>query len=135
MVENVVGSHPGARFTRYTDEAGEHGGVDFDRRNDLGGLSTGTLQPMRLSECAWRELLPAARSAVSELSAVAATEGRLAMDPIIEVNVDDEGMVTVTIVDSDGKRGKLEMPLDIADILKAKLESRLNAFHNRRGWR
>ena len=51
-------------------------------------------------------------------------DGRLAMEPTIEVNIDDDGMVTVTVVDSDGKRGKLEMPLEVAETLKGKLVSR-----------
>jgi hypothetical protein len=54
----------------------------------------------------------------------------------IEVNIDDGGMVTVTIVTSDGKRGKLEMPFREAETLRAKLESQLTAFRDRnRGWR
>ena len=57
------------------------------------------------------------------------------MEPTIEVDIDDDGMVTVTVVDRDGKRGKLDMPLDVADTLRAKLESRLTSFRNRRGWR
>jgi len=59
---------------------------------------------------------------------------RLAMDPI-QVTVDHDGMVTVTIVDSDGKPATWQLRLQDAEALQAKLFSRLNAFRNRSGWR
>ncbi|MFZ0841536.1 MAG: hypothetical protein WAM77_29100 [Xanthobacteraceae bacterium] len=56
------------------------------------------------------------------------------MDPI-QVTIDPEGMVTVTIVDSDGKPATWQLRLQDAEALQAKLFSRLNAFRNRSGWR
>ena len=52
------------------------------------------------------------------------------MDPI-EVTVDPDGMVTVTIVDSDGKPATWQLRFEDAEALQAKLFSRLNDFHNR----
>ena len=59
---------------------------------------------------------------------------RLAMDPI-QVTVDHDGMVTVTIVDSDGQPATWQLRFEDAEALQAKLISRLNAFRNRSGWR
>jgi len=56
------------------------------------------------------------------------------MEPI-EVTVDEDGKVTVTIELKDGERGELELPFNLAKDLLAKLRSRLEAFENRRGWR
>jgi hypothetical protein len=56
------------------------------------------------------------------------------MEPI-EVTVDEDGKVTVTIELKDGKRGELQLPFNLAKDLLAKLRSRLEAFENRRGWR
>jgi hypothetical protein len=56
------------------------------------------------------------------------------MDPI-QVTIDPDGMVTVTIVDSDGKPATWQLRLQDAEALQAKLFSRLNAFRNRSGWR
>jgi hypothetical protein len=61
-------------------------------------------------------------------------EKRLTMERI-QVIIDDDGAVTATIVDSDGRRDVLEMPFDVADALQAKLRAQLDAFKNRRGWR
>jgi hypothetical protein len=54
------------------------------------------------------------------------------MDPI-QVTIDPDGMVTVTIVDSDGKPATWQLRLQDAEALQAKLFSRLNAFRNRSG--
>jgi hypothetical protein len=56
------------------------------------------------------------------------------MDPI-QVTVDHDGMVTLTIVDSDGKPATWQLRFEDAEALQAKLISRLNAFRNRSGWR
>ena len=56
------------------------------------------------------------------------------MDPI-QVTIDPDGMVTVTIVDSDGKPATWQLRLQDAEALQAKLFSELNAFRNRSGWR
>ena len=56
------------------------------------------------------------------------------MEPI-EVTVDEEGKVTVTIDLKNGQQGELELPFDLAKDLLLKLRSRLDAFENRRGWR
>jgi hypothetical protein len=56
------------------------------------------------------------------------------MEPI-EVTIDEDGKVTVTIELKDGERGELELPFNLAKDLLAKLRSRLEAFENRRGWR
>ena len=49
------------------------------------------------------------------------------MDPL-QVTIDRDGMVTVTIVDSDGKPATWQLRLQDAEALQAKLFSRLNAF-------
>ena len=51
----------------------------------------------------------------------------------IEVTVDEDGKVTVTIDLKNGKQGELELPFDLAKDLLLKLRSRLEAFENRRG--
>ena len=56
------------------------------------------------------------------------------MEPV-EVNVDEDGKVTVSIDLKNGKRGELELPFDLAKDLLMKLRSRLESFENRRGWR
>jgi hypothetical protein len=56
------------------------------------------------------------------------------MEPI-EVTVDEDGKVTVSIELKDGKRGELESPFNLAKDLLAKLHFRLESFENRRGWR
>jgi hypothetical protein len=53
----------------------------------------------------------------------------------IQVTIDPDGMVAVTIVDSDGKPATWQLRLEDAEALQAKLFSRLNAFRNRSGWR
>ena len=56
------------------------------------------------------------------------------MEPI-EVTVDEDGKVTVTIDLKSGEQSELELPFDLAKDLLVKLRSRLEAFENRRGWR
>ena len=53
----------------------------------------------------------------------------------IEVTIDEDSKVTVTIDLKNGKQGELELPFDLAKDLLLKLRSRLEAFENRRGWR
>jgi hypothetical protein len=60
--------------------------------------------------------------------------GKARNEPI-DVTVDEDGKVTVTIDLKNGKQGELELPFDLAKDLLVKLRSRLEAFENRRGWR